>query len=103
MSAAEEAAKENTRGLKLREERLRSRLADTLEALDLRRREFFDVGHQLKTHSRPLVYAGAGLLVVLGIRAGVKAYRAYDCRQHKNRELWLAAKRLWDHPEKLLR
>jgi hypothetical protein len=92
--------------LKRREERLRSRLADTLQSLDFRRREvldLFNLRHQLHEHRGPLLCAGAGLLLVVGASVGYAAYRAHDYRQHKYRERWLALQRMWEHPERILR
>lgn len=94
---------EKTADLKRREERLRSRLAGTLEALDMRRHEFFNVRHQLGHLRKPLAYVGAGVAVLVGIHIARSAYQAHQWKAHKNRERWQAVLRMWEHPERILR
>jgi hypothetical protein len=65
----------------------RSRLANTLGALDQRRHRALDLGFRLREHTGPLLAAGIGLLValvggiaVVAIRAQQRAVRVVGAR-----------------------
>src|SRR3569832_1432410 len=49
--------------LKLRADRLRQRLAQTLESLEQRKHDAFDIKHQVKKHPLSFLLAGVGALI----------------------------------------
>jgi len=79
----------------------RERVVDTLNALDVRRHHATDVKYQVQHHLRPLIMIGAGVLLVLasGITASIVGARKRQA--HPWRARWIAAKRIWQNPERV--
>lgn len=85
-------------------EHLRTRLDRSLAELDRRRHELMDVRLQMRRH--PLVFAGAGAVVVLLLGGvGYSIYRSRKREQlpQKARRLRIAMGRAVDKPEKVAR
>jgi hypothetical protein len=82
---------------------VRSKLLRTVEQLDRRRQDAFDVRLQLQRHLRQLsIFAGMLLLVTAGTVTLV-VHRTVNANQRRRRNRWRLAKRLWRHPERTIR
>jgi len=96
-----DAGDETRRRLENDAERLRHKLADTLEALDRRRHDFVDLRLQARRHV-PLI-AGVGSALVLAMGGGIafSIYRAKSRERRQRRERWRALQRMWTHPDQV--
>jgi ABC-type Fe3+ transport system permease subunit len=81
---------------------VRSKLFRTVEQLDQRRHQAFDLRIQLERHVRQAAI-GAGLLLVTTAGAvAVVVYRITTAAQRRRRSRWHLAKEVWQHPERAL-
>ena len=80
---------------------VRSRLLDTIDAIDRRRHAMTDVRHQVRKHALP-VGIGTGVLV-LGIAAGIAyaVHRVGTRDERRRRDRYRALGALWNHPERV--
>ncbi len=82
---------------------MRDKLVRTVERLDGRRHDAFDVRKQLERHLKQ--FAVAGGLVILGTAAGAAfvMYRLMTTERRRSRARWRLAKDVWSHPDRELR
>jgi hypothetical protein len=83
--------------------RVRTKLLRTVEQLDQRRHEAFDLKLQMKRHVRHLAVAGALLLVATAAGVALVVERVTTAAARRRRNRWRFAKRVWQHPERALR
>jgi hypothetical protein len=82
---------------------MRNKLVRTVERLDERRHDAFDLRRQLARHLK-LVIVGAGLVVAGAAGAAVfVTYRAMTAERRRRRARWRLAKDAWNQPERELR
>jgi len=91
---------ESRETLRRRADEARDRLMLTLDALDRRRHELFDVKLQLKRHPAAAASLGAGALAVVGV-LGFFAWRVSHREQHLWRERAHALARAFAHPHRV--
>jgi cell division ATPase FtsA len=96
-----EINEEDTRAELEREaERARARLLSTLDVLDRRRHDAFDVKLQVHKHLGAVASVAAGIVVVAGGAVAISAIRASSRRRHKGRARMQAFARMWRNPER---
>ena len=81
--------------------RVRARLAETLEALERRRHDLFDLGFQARRHVGLTLGALAGLALAAGAAAAFASYRARTRGPRLRQERLRAVGRLWRHPDRV--
>jgi hypothetical protein len=82
---------------------MRNKLVRTVERLDERRHDAFDVRRQLARHLKQ-VAIGAGLFMVgTAAAAAFVTYRAMTAERRRRRARWRLAKDTWNRPERELR
>lgn len=91
---------ESRETLRRRADEARDRLMLTLDALDRRRHELFDLKLQLKRHPAAAASLGAGALAVVGV-VGFFAWRLSRREEHLWRERAHALVRAFRHPHRL--
>jgi hypothetical protein len=82
---------------------IRGRLMHTIEQLDRRRHEAFDLRLQLRRHMAQIGLIGALAIIATGIAVGVVVDRirtAADRRRQARRRLLMT---VWRHPDRVLR
>jgi hypothetical protein len=79
----------------------RARLLGTLDAIDKRRHELFDVRMQLRRHGAQIRFGAAAVLTAAFLASGLRALSTQRRRDRMGRERLRAAGRLWRHPERL--
>ena len=79
-----------------------SRLLQTVEELEHRRHEAFDLRAQIERHLRGLVVAGGVLLVAMAGAVALGANRVASAAERRRRNRWRLARRVWRHPERAL-
>jgi len=82
---------------------LRSRLATTLEALDQRWHDAFDVKLQATRHPLPTALVGAGTFLVVAGGTGLAVYRSKQRKRQLMSARLGAIARMWHHPERVAR
>jgi hypothetical protein len=87
--------------LEVRADLMRARLIRTIDALDRRRREFFDVKLQFRRHAGDVLVAFGGVLFGAGSTAAVIFYRHRRHEKRLRRERMRALTRLWRHPDRI--
>jgi hypothetical protein len=94
---------DSRRELMRRADEVRFKLLCTVEQLDRRRHELFDLRQQLERHAAQLVGA-AGLLLAatLGVVA-VVAHRIATAAERRRRRRWHLARAMWRHPDRMIR
>ncbi|HTB74153.1 MAG TPA: hypothetical protein VK762_12965 [Polyangiaceae bacterium] len=82
---------------------MRDKLVRTVERLDGRRHDAFDVRKQLERHLKQFAIAGG--LVILGAAASSAfvMYRLMTTERRRSRARWRLAKDVWRHPDRELR
>ena len=86
--------------LRHRADQARDRLMVTLDALDRRRHELFDVRKQIQRHPAAAASLSAGAVAMLGL-LGFVIWRVSRKEQHVWRERAHALQRAWQHPHRL--
>ena len=82
---------------------MRNKLVRTVERIDERRHDAFDVRKQLARHLKQIVI-GAGLVMVgSAAAAAFLTYRAMTAERRRRRARWRLAKGAWNQPERELR
>ena len=84
-------------------EQMRERLSGTLDELDRRRHEMFDVKAQVRKHVGLLAGVGATAGAVLLSSGAVAMYRSRHRKQVVLRERAQALLRAWRHPDRVAR
>jgi hypothetical protein len=84
-------------------EDMRDKLVRTVERLDGRRHDAFDVRKQLERHLKQFAIAGAVLFVGTAGGAAYVMYRLMTTERRRSRARWRLAKDVWSHPERELR
>jgi hypothetical protein len=82
---------------------VRSKLLRTVEQLDRRRHDVFDVRLQLQRHLRQLAVFGGVLVLATAGTVALVVHRLTSASQRRRRNRWRLAKRLWRHPERTIR
>ena len=94
---------ESPENLRQTASRARDRLARTLDALDRRRHDIFNIKGQLHKHAVPLVLVSAGTALVLAGSGAVALYRTHHRRERLLSERVQALVRFWRYPERVAR
>ena len=84
-------------------EDMRDKLVRTVERLDGRRHDAFDVRKQLERHLKQFAIAGAVLIVSTAAGAAYVMYRLMTTERRRSRARWRLAKDVWSHPDRELR
>lgn len=82
---------------------VRTKLLRTVEQLDQRRHDTFDVKVQLQRHVRQLAVAGGLLVVATAAAVTLVVQRVSGAASRRRRERWRLARRLWWHPDRAMR
>jgi hypothetical protein len=82
---------------------MRDKLVRTVERLDGRRHDAFDVRKQLERHLKQFAIAGAVLIVSTAAGAAYVMYRLMTTERRRSRARWRLAKDVWSHPDRELR
>ncbi len=82
---------------------VRSRLLRTVERLDQRRHDTFDLRIQLERHVRQVAVVGALLVVATAGAVALVVHRIATAAQRRRRDRWRLARRAWRHPERAMR
>jgi hypothetical protein len=82
---------------------VRSKLLRTVEQLDRRRRDAFDVRLQLQRHAWQFALGGALFLLGTAGVVALVAHRVATAPQRRQKERWYLARRVWQHPDRSLR
>lgn len=82
---------------------VRTKLLRTVEQLDQRRHEAFDLKLQMQRHFRQLAVAGGLLLVATAASVALVVERVTTAAERRRRNRWRFARRVWWHPERVLR
>jgi hypothetical protein len=86
-----------------RADEVRFKLLRTVEQLDRRRHELFDLRRQLQRHSRQLA-AAAGVLLLLTVGGvAIAGHRIATSAERRRRARWQLARELWRHPDRMIR
>ena len=80
---------------------MRARLLGTIDELDRRRHELFDLGVQLRRHASDVLSAAGGLLFGVGATAAILIFRHERHVRRIRHGRVRALARLWHHPERI--
>jgi hypothetical protein len=86
-----------------RSQDMRAKLVRSVERLDERRHDAFDVRKQLQRHLKQLAIAGGLVIVGTAGTAAFVMYRLMTAQHRRRGARWRLAKDMWDHPERELR
>jgi hypothetical protein len=86
-----------------RSQDMRAKLVRSVERLDERRHDAFDVRKQLRRHLRQLAIAGGLVIVGTAGAAALVMYRLMTAPRRRRGARWRLAKGMWVHPERELR
>lgn len=81
-------------------EDMRDKLVRTVERLDGRRHDAFDVRKQLERHLKQFAIAGAVVIAGTAGGAAYVMYRLMSTERRRSRARWRLAKDVWSHPER---
>jgi hypothetical protein len=94
---------EERAGIERRADITRFKLMRTLQALDRKRHEVLDVGHQMKKHIAAVVVVSLSVAFSLGGVVAVLAVRTAERSARRRRERWAAISRAFRHPDRVAR
>jgi hypothetical protein len=82
---------------------MRDKLVRTVERLDGRRHDAFDVRKQLERHLKQVAIAGGVLIAGTAASAAYVMYRLMTAERRRRNARWRLAKDVWSRPERELR
>jgi hypothetical protein len=82
---------------------MRAKLVRSVERLDERRHDAFDVRKQIQRHLRAAAIAGGLVIVGTAGTAAFVMYRIMTSHQRRRGARWRLAKGMWQNPERELR
>jgi hypothetical protein len=82
---------------------MRAKLVRSVERLDERRHDAFDVRKQIQRHLRAAAIAGGLVIIGTAGTAAFVMYRIMTSQQRRRGARWRLAKGMWEHPERELR
>ena len=86
-----------------RSQDMRAKLVRSVERLDERRHDAFDVRKQIQRHLQQLAIAGGLVIVGTAGTAAFVMYRLMTAARRRRGARWRLAKGMWVHPERELR
>ncbi len=82
---------------------VRSKLLRTVEQLDQRRHDAFDVKLQLQRHVRQLALVGGVVVIATAAAVTLVVQRVSSAASRRRRNRWRLARQLWWKPDRALR
>ena len=82
---------------------MRDKLVRTVERLDGRRHDAFDVRKQLERHLKQFAIAGGLVIVGTAASTAFVMYRLMTAERRRSRARWRLAKDVWRRPDRELR
>jgi hypothetical protein len=86
-----------------RSQDMRAKLVRSVERLDERRHDAFDVRKQLQRHVKQLAIAGGLAVIATAGASAFVMYRLMTSHRRRRGARWRMAKGMWTHPERELR
>lgn len=82
---------------------VRTKLLRTVEQLDARRHDAFDLRSQLDRHLKQLAVAGGVLVLATAGAVALAVHGVQRAAERRRRDRWKLARHLWRHPERAMR
>ena len=94
---------DDVEALTVKANRARARLLETVDAIDRKRHDAFNVGLQVRKHAEPIAIGGGAIVLAVAAGVGLVAYRIATRRERLRHERFSMLRRMWQHPERAAR